>query len=164
MSVSDPESPKPSGRAAPHGEGKGAGRGPGGLTTDGRGEGPRRMGRTAGDAQHPNGGEKSEPSAGATPTASVRGTPVLPVKPSGPVPGAGVAHGGSAEHGGEHTERPADPPPSRAGRPTPPPPSPTPTPSATKPEPEPSSSPPPSVHASGPSAVSPVYPQMEMDA
>ncbi|WP_407551735.1 hypothetical protein QOM21_19295 [Streptomyces sp. Pv4-95] len=152
LSVSDAEPPKPSGSTARQ-DGKDAEPGPGGVTADGRGEGPRRMGRN-GEAQRMAGAEEAaEPSARATPKASVPATPKHPVEPSGPEPGA--AHGGS---GGN-----PDPAPSHPDRPSSPPPSTPPSTPPAEPTPQPSS-PPPSAQASGLFPSSPMSSQVDPGA
>ncbi|WP_262371172.1 hypothetical protein, partial [Streptomyces sp. WAC01526] len=98
MSVSDPEEPKPSGSTTRH-DGKDAWSGPNGVTVDGRGDGPRRMGRNGEGRPAGGKGKKGKPSKSAAPEPSEPGTPSHPVRPSGPEPGAG-GHGGSGGHGG----------------------------------------------------------------
>lgn len=157
VSVSDAPRPKPSGTTARH-DGKGAESGPGGVTVDGRGDGPRRMGRN-GAAQPAGGDEEGEPSAEAKPTSSAPATPSRPVKPSGPEPDAGGGHGGD-----DHGDRPGTPhpSPSRPDRPSSPPTSAPPSTPTAPPTPPPSSpAPPPSTQASGPSPVSPMSSQAE---
>lgn len=118
MSVSDPEEPKPSGSTARH-DGKDGWSGPNGVTVDGRGDGPRRLGRDG--AAHPAGGKgkkAGKASKSAAPEPSEPGTPSRPVRPSGPEPGAGGAHGGSGGHGGRPHPEPT---PTRPDRPATPP-------------------------------------------
>ncbi|REK85235.1 hypothetical protein DY245_38885, partial [Streptomyces inhibens] len=122
MSVSDPDEQKPSGSTTRH-DGKDAAPGPGGVTVDGRGDGPHRMGRS-GPAHSAGGDEKEgDPSGSATPTPSEPGTPSSPVQPSGPEPGAGGGHGSGGNGGGPGHVHPS---PSHPDRPTAPPASPAP--------------------------------------
>ncbi|MCF3172907.1 hypothetical protein IPZ61_06185 [Streptomyces sioyaensis] len=158
MSVSDPEEPKPSGSTVRH-DAKDGVHGPGGVSVDGRGGGPRRMGR--GGAAHPAGGDdkEAEESQSAEPAPSEPGAPSRPVQPSGPEPGAGAGHGGG--HGGRPGH--AQPSPSNPDRPATPPAQTTPaTPPAQPSSPPTTPATPPSTQASGPSPLSPVASQSDV--
>ncbi|MGW2024509.1 hypothetical protein [Streptomyces decoyicus] len=159
MSVSDAEKPRPSGSTARPGGKDGAG--PGGVTADGRGTGPRRMGHK-GDGKPAGGDDKAKKSSGsAEPTPSEPGEPSHPVQPSGPEPVTGGAQGGSDGHGG----RPGHPKPtpSHPDHPATPPASPPPSTPTAAPTPPPSSPPPPpSSQASGPSPVAPMSSQPDL--
>ncbi|MFG2209822.1 hypothetical protein [Streptomyces sp. NPDC048638] len=147
MSVSDPEPPRPPGNAAQHGDGKDAVPQPGGLTVDGRGDGPGR--RVRDGAPRPAGGRAAgaaDPSAGATAKAPARKVPAQPVEPSGPVPGEARGHGGHTRPPGDG---PVDPAPGQPEGPSAQPSAPPPAVPSAEPTQPPSGPPQPSSQASG---------------